>query len=330
MGFVYGDSYGGVQSAAQASTNSDRQLLVSLLAAAQQGQALAAQRQAQMAEAQNRAQAQALDVARLQESQRQFDIGQEQKAQEGEEKAQATAANLGLNQDYLDEQKYQFDRRLEQAGQTATNMGEPLADSFGNALSARSDAFQTLQQANDSKVAADAEVQKALASGTVMFKGKQLVPKDSTDPSFVSYTADLNTKLEKVQNDYQKAVDDAKRTDRAFQMIAATAQKSGFTPDMQNGQLVHAPTGQTFNFMRAINSQPVPLGGKTAPAAFPTIPTPATTAAKPGILASIWNALRSGVTNAPVVQAYQGFMERPAAAPKSFIYDPQRGLVPSQ
>ena len=318
--FVYGDSYGGVQSASQAATNSDRQLMVSLMAAAQQGQQLAAQRQAQQQQLQAQYGAQAIQQQQAAESAREFDANLAQRQAEKQSGEDLGYANLGLNEDRLAAQNDKIDQQLALASQTADQMGQPLADSLGNALSTRSDAFQKLQESQDAKAATDAEVQKALASGNYTFKkGIGLVSKDPEDKSFSGYAVDINNRLEKQQADATKAADDAKRADRALQMISSTITKSGFTADMSNGTIVHAKTGQPFSFLRNVNSQPVPASGSGAPS-MPVMPTKPDASANPGFLSNMWNGLLSTVG-----------MGKPAVkAPQRFVYDPQRGLVPVQ
>lgn len=272
--FVYGDSYGGVQGAAQAADNSDRQFLLGLIGAQQAAQRLAIENAQAQSKISGDAMAPYLQSQQLAERARQFDANLAQRQDEQTAGEDLGYAGLDQRAEQFATQQEKADREIERLHIGASEMGKPLADSFGAALIGKTDAEQALQQAVTDKEKLLADINAGIARGSLRTdpKNKGSVLAADEDPSWKSYAAELNTKRTELDDRANEAAARAKEANRNLALITASLQKSGFTPDMQQGAIIHPRTGQVFSFM---NSTPIaPLRGAAKLPIAPAPPAP--------------------------------------------------------
>lgn len=256
--FFYGDSYGGVQQAAQAAENSDRQMLQALWAAQQRGQELAFQQSQADRNAALAAQEMDLRRAQLVENMRQWNQNFGEQQRQANDRTDLLWANTDLRQAALDQREAEFNKRLKLVSDKANYEGPALANSFANTLATRNSTFQSFQEAQANLAAINAEGERSRAQGLVSYdKAKGWVPAVDKlqDKASINLATDLNKRIQEAALAIQQAQETAKRADSDFSRAAKLAQVRGFVPDMVNGSLLHPGTGQAFSFLQTQQAQ---------------------------------------------------------------------------
>lgn len=256
--YFFGDNYGGVQSAQQASENSDRSLMAALIAAQQQAQSLAMQQQRIPIEAMDANRRFALQQQQQAESSRQFDVGLAETKRQADQRNELGLAGLDLSEDKLWQQANQFNSKLDQAQEQIGRIGQPAADNFGSTLVQREEARNRFQEAQKALVSLDerGRVFKAQDLLTYDSKAKQWRAMRPDVPVLSRLAQQLNGQIEKAQLEASQAKDSGLQAEKAFTNAARAAQSAGFQPDLQQGVLVHPKTGHVFSFLQTVQNSP--------------------------------------------------------------------------
>lgn len=257
MGFVFGDSYGGVQQAAQTQANSDRSFLLSLLAAGQQAQRMALDQQnIEAARAQSSYQFGAqLDQANQDRALREeMGLMQLDQADEKLAKTQEIAAQkIAAMQDMVKQKA--LEAHNEKVSQ-ADSIGPEVASRFAELVNKNKDAAEKYQRAQKDALQLDMEM-SAMESQNFIRRSKDdkavFEPGNPSDSAQRATADRINEQFRKKRLALQQAMEDAKKTDQEFKQHMRVILGAGFIPS--NDALIYPKTGQVFPIK---NSQPVP------------------------------------------------------------------------
>lgn len=257
MGYVFGDSYGGVQQAAQTQANSDRNFLLSLLAAGQQAQRMALdQHNTEAARAQNLYQFGAqLDQANQERALREeMGLMQLDQADEKLAKTQEIAAQkIAAMQDTVRQKA--LDTHNEKVAQADT-IGPEVASRFAELINKNKEAADKYSRAEKDAMQLDIEM-AAMESQNLIRRSKSdrmvFEPGNPSDSAQRATADRINEQFRKKRLALQQAMEEAEKTDQEFKQHTRVILGAGFVP--LNDALIYPKTGQVFKLP---NSQPVP------------------------------------------------------------------------
>ena len=253
MNFVYGDSYGGVQSAEQAADSSDRQFYLGLLAAQRAAQELAMRQATQDFQMQGGMEDRVFNRA-LKEAQ----LGELTRSHQAQESLGATRANIqeaynrgkiDVENKKLQEDDQALQREIEQAGRE----GEALSKAFNEALQGKTATDTTFDQAQE-------RLRQLDTQGRTL-ESRQALKWDKASKSFKAALPDYTGAALALNKAIRESIDTLGQADEArraalknLQGVQKQAYSAGFMPDPTGAGLIHTPTGLQFPFANQPNS----------------------------------------------------------------------------
>ncbi len=163
--------------------------------------------------------------------------------------AQAAAAQAdqsGLSHSYFDLAKAKQDQMTADKLDNVINTGTALAQDYGQAHDAFSEAADNLKNIEDQNT----NLQKAAQAIGLVNKHGLYVAEGlkATDPFTVQHAAKYNAMTKDLQNQLLQAKQAFADSQYNIKRIGNNSMRSGYVPDLSNLALIHARTGQRFQF----------------------------------------------------------------------------------